>query len=688
MGKKGALKTVKALLEAIGLTSTEKLDACDSLEKEWSVTKTFFRRKCLEVHPDKGGTEEAFRTVNSAFETLRSMYEKGKITSFTDAAKVDTGADYEANYKTYGGYTAPSYEWYEMQAEEDVPKYKVEIAKSGRSACCKFGTKRNEYKDKKCPIVPGVTQYKIKTMWRSSKSHEAGGYNDEIPYTLIEKGMVRIGMIDEMSGAYGRWCHRECWHVPKKVWFAMPQEGHPDESNPKVRPRPRRTLTPPFLRQTLTSLPSSLSLSLCSRTQVFETRLLHLNEVLFTGMQELSPEQTEALVRHVMDRGNWASYAGPKKLGPKTTSPSSTPSKPKKLTQPKPTSPVVDLTDDAPKKKEGDSGSFKAQLSQAYQKIKDKIATMPAKAKTKPGKQVEAAKKKFVMPRPGVGKARAGCLSGKTCVLTGLFPEVGGGSGLSLGKDKTKAMVESFGGRVTGSVSGKTDVLIVGKEPGMSKVSKGRQQERCTLMNLEDFVAAINEDKVSSAIEQATTETLMIDNFSTGYGGNGLAFRSSQAAIEFAEGKTSPLKKIEAKRPSEATKSKAKKKMKFDDEVSPPSLPLSPRCSSHTVSCLPLWLISLISLPIHLWKGCCGGDPSQQGFVRQIGEEQNFERAMAHRSPAQVRFLPHYHSRCIFLRSYHPTDRWACLGFVSLAGSLRRCAGARTSRPQGLRRFS
>ena len=151
-----------------------------------------------------------------------------------------------------------------MQAEEDVPKYKVEIAKSGRSACCKFGTKRNEYKDKKCPIVPGVTQYKIKTMWRSSKSHEAGGYNDEIPMTLIEKGMVRIGMIDEMSGGYGRLCHRECWRVPKKVWFAMPQEGHPDESNPKVRPRPRRALTP-TLSPPNTDLPPFLSLSLSVR---------------------------------------------------------------------------------------------------------------------------------------------------------------------------------------------------------------------------------------------------------------------------------------------------------------------------------------------------------------------------------------------------------------------------------------
>ena len=43
---------------------------------------------------------------------------------------------------------------------------------------------------------------------------------------------------------------------------------------------------------------------------------------------------------------------------------------------------------------------------------------------------------------------------------------VGGGMGLNLGKNKVSDWVESFGGRVTKAVSGKTDILIVGKEPG------------------------------------------------------------------------------------------------------------------------------------------------------------------------------------------------------------------------------
>ena len=73
----------------------------------------------------------------------------------------------------------------------------------------------------------------------------------------------------------------------------------------------------------------------------------------------------------------------------------------------------------------------------------------------------------FIIPVPGKnGNSDSSSLAGKTFVLTGVFPEVGGGSGLSLGKDKVKRMVTSFGGRVTGSVSGKTNYLIVGKQPG------------------------------------------------------------------------------------------------------------------------------------------------------------------------------------------------------------------------------
>ena len=59
---------------------------------------------------------------------------------------------------------------------------------------------------------------------------------------------------------------------------------------------------------------------------------------------------------------------------------------------------------------------------------------------------------------------------------------MGGGSGLNLGKDRVKKMVEAFGGKVTGSVSGRTHILVVGKEPGLGKVSQAEGQPSCQLM--------------------------------------------------------------------------------------------------------------------------------------------------------------------------------------------------------------
>jgi len=121
-------------------------------------------------------------------------------------------------------------------------------------------------------------------------------------------------------------------------------------------------------------------------------------------------------------------------------------------------------------------------------------------------------------------------LSGITCVLTGVFPEVGGGADLNLGKDRVKAMVESFGGRVTGSISGRTDILIVGKEPGMSKVSKARAAN-VTLMTLHDLKLGIAHGDVLAA-----AQPVVIKVFSAGYGGNGLALGASDAEYAFAAG--------------------------------------------------------------------------------------------------------------------------------------------------------
>jgi DNA ligase (NAD+) len=69
-------------------------------------------------------------------------------------------------------------------------------------------------------------------------------------------------------------------------------------------------------------------------------------------------------------------------------------------------------------------------------------------------------------------RAAAPAFSGKTFVITGTLP--------TLSREDAKALIEAHGGKVTGSVSGKTDFLVVGESAG-SKLDKAQQLGVATL---------------------------------------------------------------------------------------------------------------------------------------------------------------------------------------------------------------
>jgi DNA ligase (NAD+) len=64
-------------------------------------------------------------------------------------------------------------------------------------------------------------------------------------------------------------------------------------------------------------------------------------------------------------------------------------------------------------------------------------------------------------PPPGQGP-----LAGKTLVLTGTLPE--------LTREQATEMIIAAGGKITGSVSRKTDYVVAGESPG-SKLAKAEQ---------------------------------------------------------------------------------------------------------------------------------------------------------------------------------------------------------------------
>jgi hypothetical protein len=68
-------------------------------------------------------------------------------------------------------------------------------------------------------------------------------------------------------------------------------------------------------------------------------------------------------------------------------------------------------------------------------------------------------------------------LDGLRFVLSGIWPNLGGGSGLRLGKERVRARIKQFGGKVTSAISGVTDVLVTGEKPGQKKLIKALKKE-------------------------------------------------------------------------------------------------------------------------------------------------------------------------------------------------------------------
>ena len=65
-----------------------------------------------------------------------------------------------------------------------------------------------------------------------------------------------------------------------------------------------------------------------------------------------------------------------------------------------------------------------------------------------------------------IESAEDGLLAGKIFVLTGTLP--------SMTRDEAKELIQSAGGKVTGSVSTKTDYLVAGEKAG-SKLKKAEK---------------------------------------------------------------------------------------------------------------------------------------------------------------------------------------------------------------------
>ena len=358
------------------------------------------------------------------------------------------------------------------------------FASSSKTTTSKYAEVKRDFESRETPsweyyysaATEPVPYYRVELAKSNRSSCKQRGNAKKCTDNNIMKGEIRFGSMDMQGGSYTRWMHLNCWRVPSSVWLGLP---HPDN---------------------------------CSDVLKYEAALVGMNEVLLCGFTELSEDERLLVVRHVMNKNNWARLTKKKSSNFRPDATSTTSSDHTSTTS---SSSVLSLNMNS-------TNSTK---------------TLVSRGKSSGGR--------FMIPLPGKNGAVPNSLAGKRVVLTGVFPELGGGSGLHLGKDKAKALIQSFGGRVTASVSGKTDVLLVGKNPGYSKVSAARSKSNIQLMSLKDLVTDVIESspRLTEAGEGTNVtaltikpKTMVITSFSNGYNGNSNAYYATDHELALASG--------------------------------------------------------------------------------------------------------------------------------------------------------
>lgn len=136
-------------------------------------------------------------------------------------------------------------------------------------------------------------------------------------------------------------------------------------------------------------------------------------------------------------------------------------------------------------------------LKQGKQEKQDAIATTSTDL-TEASQKVtipEEDKPTFVVPK--VTKKNRHKLKGQTFVSTGIFPELGGGAGINIGKERLRKMIESFGGTYKDHLSKKdTTFLIEGKNKGKEKSQKAYdwQIPKMSLHELKMYIEDVAND--------------------------------------------------------------------------------------------------------------------------------------------------------------------------------------------------
>lgn len=490
--KKSGSDVVQRALLTIGVDETKLSN--QTVDQGWRVIRQTFRGACLTKHPDKGGDAAEIIALLESFEVVKKAYEMRGFQSFVEffsmgrAKKTTTRRAKKTTAKTEKTTTfapelmgdmrdvRPISEFFMSALEADVPPYCIELAKSGHSACqmSKRDRSKTTYPCTGINLGEGVP----------SEGEGATGALVVTGQNLIAKDSIRCGFYVEESASYGFWSHLACWRVPKAFWFEFPQNpGAADWTE-----------------------------------QEFMKAFDKMSEVIFTGWTKLSAAEKLIVVRHAMQQKHWASFqekkfikARARGVHPRLADTLKTETK-KKI---------------APAAQPSSVGKEISSSGKALVKMEDNDGEPIPESVVKAPPEV-------LVPVPNVDGAIAMSLAKinakpKRFVLTGIFPKLESStkriSSLNHGKAQVTRLIEDFGGVVRTAVSGQTDFLLVGSEPGVRKLTEARDRG-VPLINLAHLLDMIHGKNIAEA------PPVEIKKFSTGFRGSGLALDMSREQLD------------------------------------------------------------------------------------------------------------------------------------------------------------
>lgn len=282
-------RTIVQALQDLDVSSFQFFEACDTRDDEFKRLRKQFHKAALRHHPDKGGDPATFRDIKTSYDLLQDLHTgKQQVPRRRGAARGEWlfAEFFGAGNKSYGTAAAgrpneasfdmgayfrdfftkepPSWEYYQDAAEEELPTYRVERAKSGRSKCTATGKAKNCFAQTTEPQEQSTDVVDLSA-----------------PPERIAKDELRVGWLNSESGSYGGWRHIRCWRVPSKLW-----EGLPD--------------------------PNTIS-DASTIDDKFHAALLTMSDCVLSGYEELPISDQRQFIQHLRDKSNWAALRKKKK---------------------------------------------------------------------------------------------------------------------------------------------------------------------------------------------------------------------------------------------------------------------------------------------------------------------------------------------------------------------------------------